>query len=73
MPFNSETGKWEASEGCCQEQADVGFSMDVYFPCNRPSDGKLYKHKHSGEGPYRFCEPHAFHSVQNRNFEEVKA
>jgi hypothetical protein len=60
----------EAKPDCCQEQAD-GAPDFGYFPCNKPSDGKLYKHKYSGEGPYRFCEPHAFHSVKNRNFEGV--
>jgi hypothetical protein len=61
----------EANPGCCQEQADHAPSWG-YFPCNKPSDGKLYRQKYTGEGPYRFCEMHAWHSVQNRNFEEVK-
>jgi hypothetical protein len=62
--------EFQAKEGCCQEQADVP-SLTVYLPCNKPSDGKLYRHKFSGEGPYRFCDQHAWHSVKNRNFEEV--
>jgi hypothetical protein len=60
----------EANPGCCQEQAD-GAPGWGYFPCNKPSDGKLYRPKYRAEGPYRFCEMHASHSLKNRNFEVV--
>jgi hypothetical protein len=61
----------KAKEGCCEEQAD-GAPDFGYFPCNRLCDGKHYRHKYRhSEGTFRFCEPHAYHSVKNRNFEEV--
>lgn len=54
----------------CQEQADIPGLM-IYMPCGTPTDGRKFRHKHSGEGSYYFCEFHRPHNVDNRGFEEV--
>jgi hypothetical protein len=53
----------------CDEQADIS-NAQSYIPCGAPTDGKLYKHKHSGEGPYHFCDRHLAHNLR-RGFEEI--
>ena len=54
----------------CDEQADIPGAM-TYIPCGRKTDGRQFKHKHTGEGPYFFCDWHQEHNLR-RGFIEVK-
>jgi hypothetical protein len=53
----------------CDEQADIP-NISIYIPCGSPTDGRKFKHKHSGEGPYHFCDRHRDHNLR-RGFEEI--
>ena len=53
----------------CDEQADIP-GAEMYIQCGTETDGRKYRHKYSGEGPYCFCARHLDHNLR-RGFEEV--
>lgn len=62
LPFSDFHLELKARPGCCEEASPA--SLSFYIPCNAPAV-KIVQFR-SGEGPYRMCEPCAYHNTRNR-------